>query len=210
VSDNEAVKVLVVDDHAAVRAAIANLIDTEHPRLRVVGTAASADEALDQADSQQPHVVVLDANLGTEDGLALIPALRRAAPCKVVVLSSLTDPALAAHAERLGAHACLHKMAPAAELLSCIAAAHGAEDTTIVGARDTKQRGRSNAMNQGLNKFATSASQFLRSDDGVTAIEYGLLAALILIVCIAAFSATGDSLTDIYMRWSTAVIDALQ
>jgi pilus assembly protein Flp/PilA len=65
-------------------------------------------------------------------------------------------------------------------------------------------------MNQGLNKFANSASQFLRSDDGVTAIEYGLLAALILIVCIAAFSATGDSLTDIYMRWSTAVIDALQ
>jgi DNA-binding NarL/FixJ family response regulator len=125
VSDNDAVKVLVVDDHAAVRAAIANLIDTEHPRLRVVGTAASADEALDQAGSRQPHVVVLDANLGTEDGLALIPALRRAAPCKVVVLSSLTDSALAAHAERLGAHACLNKVAPATDLLDCIFAAVG-------------------------------------------------------------------------------------
>lgn len=124
-SDNDAVKVLVVDDHAAVRTAIANLIETEHPRLRVVGTAASADEALDQARSQQPHVVVLDANLGTEDGLALIPALHRAAPCKVLVLSSLTDPALAAHAERLGAHACLHKMAPATDLLGCIFAAVG-------------------------------------------------------------------------------------
>jgi DNA-binding NarL/FixJ family response regulator len=204
VSDNDAVKVLVVDDHAAVRAAIANLIDTEHPRLRVVGTAASADEALDQAASQQPHVVVLDANLGTEDGLTLIPALRRAAPCKVVVLSSLADPQLAAHANRLGAHACLQKTAPAAELLDCIATIHGMRGATV-DTSNPQNISEGKTMHQGLHLVANALSQFVRSDDGVTAIEYGLLAALIAVAAIGAFSATGDSLNGIYEYWSSSV-----
>jgi pilus assembly protein Flp/PilA len=46
-------------------------------------------------------------------------------------------------------------------------------------------------------------------DDGVTAIEYGLLAALIAVACVAAFSATGTSLSAIYTTWSQAVVAAL-
>ena len=56
-------------------------------------------------------------------GLRSIPALQRAAPCEIVVLTSLADPHVAAHARHLGAHACLHKTAPAAELLASILAA---------------------------------------------------------------------------------------
>lgn len=207
-SDNDAVKVLVVDDHAAVRAAIANLIDTEHPRLRVVGTAASADEALDQAGSQQPDVVVLDANLGTEDGLALIPALRRAAPCKVVVLSSLTDPALAAHATRLGAYACLHKTAPAEELLNCIAAALSPGRTDVT-AKAHRNSSKANDMHRSSNMLDSAARAFIRSDEGVTAIEYGLLAGLIAVAIIASLNSTSESMIDIYDRWSDAVITAV-
>jgi len=48
-----------------------------------------------------------------------------------------------------------------------------------------------------------------REEEGVTAIEYGLLSALIVVVCIAAFSATGTSLGAIYTTWSTAVLAAL-
>jgi DNA-binding NarL/FixJ family response regulator len=124
--DSDALRVLVVDDHAGIRAGITSLIDAERPRLAVVGTAASADEAVEQALTLQPHVVVLDVNLGGDDGLAVIPALHRAAPCAVVVLSSLLDPQLPSLATRVGAHACLHKTAPAAELLHCIASARPA------------------------------------------------------------------------------------
>jgi DNA-binding NarL/FixJ family response regulator len=113
-------KVLVVDDHPAIRVGICSLIDAEHPRLVTVGTAASVDEALDQARSLHPHVVVLDVNLAGEDGLALIPALLHTAPCAVVVLSSLRDPHLSDHAKRLGAQAFVHKTAPAADLLAAI------------------------------------------------------------------------------------------
>jgi two-component system nitrate/nitrite response regulator NarL len=118
------VKVLVVDDHVGIRRGIASLIDAEWPRLRSVGVAATANEAITQARERQPHVVVLDVNLGGEDGLALIPLLQRLVPCQIVVLTSLSDPHVAAQARRLGAHACLHKTAPAIELVACIFAAH--------------------------------------------------------------------------------------
>lgn len=117
------IRVLIVDDHAGIRAGLTGLIAAEHPRLIAVGAAATAAEALAQAHRQQPDVIVLDVDLGGEDGLALIPALHRASPCQVIVLTSLVDPHIAAHARHLGARACLHKTAPAAELVALILAA---------------------------------------------------------------------------------------
>ena len=126
---NEApVKVLVVDDHVGIRIGIASLINAEQPRLCCAGTAATAFEALLRTRELQPHVVVLDVNLDGEDGLALIPALHQAAPCVVVVLTSLVDPRVATQALRLGAITCLHKTAPAAELMAAIFAAWPAVD----------------------------------------------------------------------------------
>ena len=117
------IRVLVVDDHLGTRVGLASLIEAEQPRMRCVGTAGTAGEALAYTRALQPNVIVLDVNLAGEDGLALIPTLHRAAHCAVVVLTSLADPNVAAHALRLGAHACLHKTAPAAELMAAIFAA---------------------------------------------------------------------------------------
>lgn len=119
-------RVMVVDDHLGIRLGIERLVDAESPHMRCVGVAASADEALQQARRLQPDIVVLDVNLAGEDGLALIPLLRRDAPCQVVILTSLLDPRVAELAQRWGAHALVHKTAPAAELLACIDAAAGA------------------------------------------------------------------------------------
>jgi two-component system nitrate/nitrite response regulator NarL len=125
------VKVLVVDDHVAIRIGIASLIDAEQPRMGCVGAASTVHEALARTFELQPHVVVLDVNLDGEDGLALIPALHRAAPCTVVVLTSLADSCVAALALRQGAHACVHKTAPAADLIAAICAAHVAGDLPV-------------------------------------------------------------------------------
>ena len=122
------VKVLVVDDHAGIRNGIASLINAEWPRMSSAGAAATAHEALKLARERQPDVVVLDVNLAGDDGLALIPVLQRLAPCRIVVLTSLSDPHVAAHARRLGAHACLNKTAPAIELVACVFAAHRSRD----------------------------------------------------------------------------------
>ena len=118
------VKVLVVDDHTGIRNALTRLIDNEQPRLCSVGSAATGDEALAMALEKQPHVILLDVVLGDEDGLALIARLRRSSDeVAVVVLTSLVDPRVAARALRLGAVACVHKSAPASDLLACIARA---------------------------------------------------------------------------------------
>ena len=95
------VKVLIVDDHIGIRNGIASLMNAEWPRISCVGAVATADETLRLAQERQPHVVVLDVNLAGDDGLALIPLLQSLTPCQIVVLTSLSDPHVAARAKRL-------------------------------------------------------------------------------------------------------------
>jgi len=52
-------------------------------------------------------------------------------------------------------------------------------------------------------------SRFLANEEGVTAIEYGLIAALISVVCIAAMTAAGQSLLAVYQRIGGALAGAL-
>jgi pilus assembly protein Flp/PilA len=50
---------------------------------------------------------------------------------------------------------------------------------------------------------------FVRDETGVTAIEYGLIAALISVVCIAAMTAAGQSLLAVYTNIGGALAGAL-
>ena len=113
------VAVLVVDDHRAVREGLARLIACAPMALQCVGTASSGVEALGAAARLHPDVVVLDADLDGEDGLALIPQL--ALTAAVLVLSCRGDAATRARATLLGARAFIEKHQPAAELLGAIA-----------------------------------------------------------------------------------------
>lgn len=49
---------------------------------------------------------------------------------------------------------------------------------------------------------------FIREEDGVTAIEYGLIAALIAVVIIATVGPVGDSLNGIFSAVSTTLVAA--
>jgi pilus assembly protein Flp/PilA len=55
----------------------------------------------------------------------------------------------------------------------------------------------------------TLLSSFVRDESGVTSIEYGLIAALISVVCIAAMTAVGTQLQAVYTGISTALAAAL-
>jgi len=52
-------------------------------------------------------------------------------------------------------------------------------------------------------------TSFLRDESGTTAIEYGLIAALISVVCIAGMTLVGADLTGIYNAVSAAITPAL-
>lgn len=51
-----------------------------------------------------------------------------------------------------------------------------------------------------MSKLILAAKRFIRDEEGVTAIEYGLIAALIAIVIIGAVSAAGISLEAMFQR----------
>ena len=110
--------VLVVDDQFAVREGLARLLTCSARPVRHVNTAATGAEALLAAAKLLPNVVVLDADLDGEDGLALIPQLSLTAG--VLVLTSHGDAATRARAADLGALAFIEKHQPAAELLAAI------------------------------------------------------------------------------------------
>lgn len=110
--------VLLVDDQPMVREGLARLIACAPLQLYCVGTAATSDQALRAANSLRPDVVVLDVDLGGEDGLALLPLLLPLA--RVLVLTCHGDAATRERALRLGAQAFLEKHRPAAELLGAM------------------------------------------------------------------------------------------
>lgn len=59
-----------------------------------------------------------------------------------------------------------------------------------------------------MRKLTNTARAFLGDDSGATAIEYGLLAALISVVCIAAWSTIGDNLKISFDKVGTAITTA--
>ena len=57
--------------------------------------------------------------------------------------------------------------------------------------------------------MTTLFKQFLRNQAGATAIEYGLIAALISVVCIAAMTFAGQQLLAVYQNIGNAIAGAL-
>lgn len=99
----EKIRVLVVDDEAALRRLIRERLEADEA-CTVVAEAADTDTALRLAEDEQPDVVLLDLLLGPERGVDAIGALLRVAPeAMVAVLTVLgaeeeESPALAAGA----------------------------------------------------------------------------------------------------------------
>ncbi|WP_076260810.1 response regulator transcription factor [Intrasporangium flavum] len=116
----EIIRVMVVDDHQTVAAAMALAIDME-PGLSCTGSAHSAAEARRQAADHRPDVIVMDVNLGDEDGIELAAELIRQNPClHVVVLTADMGEGLLRRAAASGAGAFLLKDGRLTELLEAI------------------------------------------------------------------------------------------
>jgi len=88
----ERITVLLVDDHAIVRAGLRMLIESQAD-MHVVGDAACATEALALAIEHQPTVTLVDLTLGGESGLDLIRRLRTEVPATRSVALTMHDDA---------------------------------------------------------------------------------------------------------------------
>lgn len=111
-------KILLVDDHSALRTPLAFMINRE-PDMEVVGqagTLAEARQMLGHAD-----VAVVDLDLPDGSGTDLIPELRHANPQGfVLVLTGSNSQADRARAIEAGAAAVLHKSVKTDEIIDAI------------------------------------------------------------------------------------------
>src|SRR5437762_6519672 len=82
-------RVLIVDDHPDVRQGIRAVLATE-PTLRVVGEAASGDDALGVALVLRPDLIVLDHEMPGTRGLDVLPKLRVILPAARVVMFTMS------------------------------------------------------------------------------------------------------------------------
>lgn len=141
----EPVRVVVVDDHPVVRAGLTLLLRAG-AGIDVVGEAASAEEAVVVAGRRQPHVVLMDLQLG--DGVDGVGATRRLlaldpAPRVVILTTYESDADILASVEA-GASGYLLKDAAPAQLVEAVhAAAAGGTVLAPVVARRLRARERS-------------------------------------------------------------------
>ena len=113
-------RIVIVDDHAIVRAGLKRILEDEF-RGVTVGEAADAESALALLVREAWDVVVLDISLPGRSGLDLLPELMRRWPAlRVVMLSSFGDAQFAIRALRDGAQAFLTKEHAPRELMDAI------------------------------------------------------------------------------------------
>jgi DNA-binding NarL/FixJ family response regulator len=111
-------RVLVVDDHCTFAELVVLALATE-PDLECVGAAHDAAAARSMAEQLAPDVILMDVNLGDQDGLDLTAELVRAHPeLRVVVLTAHADSDAMRRAAAAGACALLPKDGSLPDLLN--------------------------------------------------------------------------------------------
>ena len=123
------IRVLIVDDHPVVRRGLRVLLEVQDG-IEVVGEAGDGPAALAQAAELTPDVILLDLKLPGMDGHAVLAELKAAASkgqqsaARVLILTSVTEPASASLAVRSGASGVLYKDVDPDALVRAIRSVH--------------------------------------------------------------------------------------
>src|SRR5262249_43451616 len=114
------IRILLVDDHAVVRAGL-RLIIQSRPGMTIVGEAGNRDNALKVAASESPDIILLDLDLGGDSGMALIADLKAAAAeSRIIILTGMRDTETHRQAVLAGAMGIVKKEKAAEVLISAI------------------------------------------------------------------------------------------
>ena len=118
------IRILLVDDQSFVRRFISKSIEPVS-HLNIVGTADNGKEAIEQVESLQPDVILIDIEMPEMDGVKATEIISQRFPnCKTLILSSYKDGERLHNALRAGAKGYLLKGSPVEELTTAIYSVH--------------------------------------------------------------------------------------
>ena len=113
-------RVLIVDDHAVVRSGLRLVLDGEDG-IEPVGEAGTARDAVFEARSTKPDVILLDIVMPDQSGIEVVPQLLHELPeAKVLVLSMQDEPRYVREAFAAGASGYVLKEAADNEVVAAI------------------------------------------------------------------------------------------
>jgi two-component system response regulator NreC len=114
------IRVLIVDDHAVVRAGLRLLLDANDD-IEVVGEAGTARDAVFRAREVHPAVILMDVMMPDESGIDVLPKLLHEHPeTKVLILSMQDDPRYVREAFEAGASGYVLKEAADSEVVAAV------------------------------------------------------------------------------------------
>jgi two-component system response regulator DesR len=114
------IRILLADDQALVRSALAALLELEDD-FEVVVQVGRGDEVVAAARDQHPDVALLDIEMPGLDGLAAAAALSQEVPtCRVIIVTTFGRPGYLRRAMESGALGFVVKDAPAEQLADAI------------------------------------------------------------------------------------------
>lgn len=113
------VRVLVADDHEAVRSGVVAILATD-PNIQIVAQAENGFDALAGCVKHAPHVALVDVRMPGTDGIWATERIAAECSTKVIVLTTYDSDDLIARALAAGAHGYLLKSTSGVELIQAI------------------------------------------------------------------------------------------
>jgi DNA-binding NarL/FixJ family response regulator len=114
------IRILLIDDHSLFRESLSRLLEAE-PDFRIVATCANAREGLAVLDAQPVDVVLLDFDLGDEQGTVFLDeAKRRRFDGRILMVTAGMGDAVTLRAFEGGASGVFLKHSPPAQLIEAI------------------------------------------------------------------------------------------
>jgi two-component system nitrate/nitrite response regulator NarL len=141
-ADMQRTRILLADDHEAVRAAIRNLL-RKVPEYEVCGEAVDGKEAIKKTKGLRPDVILLDISFPDMSGLEVAPLIRKEVPdCGILVVSQHDPEHMKPRALRAGAHGFVSKPSRSKDLLAAIHA--------LVASRSEPNKPPGGGLNEGF------------------------------------------------------------
>lgn len=103
------IRILLIGSHPIILLGLEKLIDSRKLRMELVGKFTNCAEAYSQLERLSPDIIMLDQNLGAENGADVISRLTNSSKAKILVLTASHDPSAHVSAVLAGAKGIIEK-----------------------------------------------------------------------------------------------------